>query len=69
VELIEVVADVRAGSVHGEHTLDLGEGCARDPDVFLSDRAVAHFATVTIRLPSSNSPTTQVHSPSPNAIG
>jgi hypothetical protein len=28
-----------------------------------------HFATVTIRPPPSNSPTTQVHSPEPNLIG
>jgi len=28
-----------------------------------------HFATVTIRLPSSNSPTTHVQSPDPNLIG
>src|SRR6476660_9119686 len=28
-----------------------------------------HFATVTIRAPPSNSPTTHVHSPDPNAMG
>ena len=28
-----------------------------------------HFATVTIRPPPANSPTTQVHSPDPNVIG
>src|SRR5262245_33093344 len=28
-----------------------------------------HFATATIRLPSSNSPTTHVHSPDPKLIG
>ena len=28
-----------------------------------------HFATVTIRPPPSNSPTTHVHSPDPNPIG
>ena len=28
-----------------------------------------HLATVTMRLPSSNSPMTQVHSPDPNAMG
>ena len=28
-----------------------------------------HVATVTMRLPSSNSPMTQVHSPDPNLIG
>src|SRR5947209_19131368 len=44
--------------------------CVRYDQMYSSAMAPSrHFATVTMRPPPSNSPTTQVHSPDPNLIG
>ena len=47
-----------------------GDDFARYIQMYSSAMApLRHLATVTMRLPPSSSPTTQVHSPDPNRIG
>src|SRR5919107_3970851 len=61
-----------AASASIEQTLDEGavDHVERYNQMYSSAMAPSrHFATVTIRPPPSNSPTTQVHPPDPKAIG
>jgi hypothetical protein len=64
--------DGSARVLAGVSVVSCAAALARNHYIQMYSSAMApsrHFATVTIRLPSSSSPTTQVQSPDPNRTG